>query len=54
MYHTAFEEKIRASLINEQIDNLLDINVKNPKLASPLKVDKQRKAFISKDKKNHT
>ena len=51
MYATAFEEKIRASLIDEQIDNLLDINAKNPKLASPFKVDKQREAFLRKDKK---
>ena len=48
MYSTAFEEKIRASLIDEQIDNLLNVDCINPELASPLKVDQQRKCFSAK------
>lgn len=50
VYSTVFEEKIRASLANDQIDNLLNINVTNPKLASPSKMDQQRKEFLKKEK----
>ena len=50
MYGTAFEEKIRASLIHEQIDNLLNISATNPQLASPAKLDQQRKKFLEKEK----
>lgn len=46
MFSTAFEEKLRASLINQQIDNLLDVNSTNPKLASPSKIDKERRKRI--------
>lgn len=39
MFSSAFKEKNRAELINEQIDNLLYSNIVNPTLLSPAEVD---------------
>lgn len=46
MYFKLFEEKTRMQLVDCAIDNLLDINISNPKLFSPQKVDQSYKEYL--------